>query len=49
MRLGVSDFLAKPVFRRQLASRIRAQLDMAATARANDATLNQLQGNSTKK
>ena len=49
MRLGVSDFLAKPVFRRQLANRIRAQLDMAATARANDATLNQLQGNSTKK
>src|ERR1700688_2752388 len=49
MRLGVSDFLAKPVFRRQLARRIRAQLDMSATARANDATLNQLQGNSTKK
>lgn len=48
MRLGVSDFLAKPVFRRQLASRIRAQLDMAATARANDATLHQLQGNSKK-
>ena len=43
MRLGVSDFLAKPVFRRQLANRIRAQLDMVATARANDATLHQLQ------
>ena len=48
MRLGVSDFLAKPVFRRQLANRIRAQLDMVATARANDATLHQLQGNSKK-
>ena len=42
MRLGVSDFLAKPVFRRQLASRIRAQLEMAATARAYDSTLPQL-------
>jgi len=49
MRLGVSDFLAKPVFRRQLASRIRAQLEMAATARANEAALNQLQGNSKKR
>ena len=48
MRLGVSDFLAKPVFRRQLANRIRAQLDTIATARANDATLHQLQGNSKK-
>src|SRR5712692_10103819 len=48
MRLGVSDFLAKPVFRRQLANRIRAQLDMAATARANEAALRQLQGNSKK-
>jgi FixJ family two-component response regulator len=44
----VSDFLAKPVFRRQLATRIRAQLDMAATARANEAALHQLQGNSKK-
>jgi len=48
MRLGVSDFLAKPVFRCQLANRIRAQLDMVATARANDATLHRLQGNSKK-
>jgi DNA-binding response OmpR family regulator len=48
MRLGVSDFLAKPVFRRQLANRIRAQLDMVAIARASDATLHQLQGNSKK-
>jgi two-component system, cell cycle response regulator len=46
MRLGVSDFLAKPVFRRQLANRIRAQLDMAASARANELALHQLQGNS---
>jgi DNA-binding response OmpR family regulator len=50
MRLGVSDFLAKPVFRRQLANRIRAQLNMAATARANEAALHQLQrGNNSKK
>ncbi len=48
MRLGVSDFLAKPVFRRQLASRIRAQLEMAAAVRANEAALHQLQGNSKK-
>ena len=43
MRLGVSDFLAKPVFRRQLASRIRAQLDMTATGRANEAALHQFE------
>jgi two-component system, cell cycle response regulator len=42
MRLGVSDFLAKPVFRRQLASRIRAQLDAVAAARAAEAALNRL-------
>jgi len=42
MRLGVSDFLAKPVFRRQLASRIRAQLDMLATGRATEITLSRL-------
>ncbi|HSU90148.1 MAG TPA: response regulator [Sporolactobacillaceae bacterium] len=33
MRLGVSDFLAKPVFRRQLASRVRAQLEVVETSR----------------
>ncbi len=49
MRLGVSDFLAKPVFRRQLANRIRAQLNMAATARANEAALHQLRGGNSKK
>jgi len=42
MRLGVSDFLAKPVFRRQLASRIRAQLDMLATGRATEIALDRL-------
>ncbi len=42
MRLGVSDFLAKPVFRRQLANRIRAQLDILATGRATDMTLGSL-------
>ena len=43
MRLGVSDFLAKPVFRRQLANRIRAQLDMLATSRATEATLSRFE------
>lgn len=41
MRLGVSDFLAKPVFRRQLANRIRAQLDIIAAGRATEAALRQ--------
>lgn len=40
MRLGVSDFLAKPVFRRQLANRIRAQLDAVAAGRSASETLN---------
>ena len=39
MRLGVSDFLAKPVFRHQLASRVRAQLEVVETGRHTDATL----------
>ncbi len=43
MRLGVSDFLAKPVFRRQLASRIRAQLEVAETARNATAAMNRLE------
>jgi DNA-binding response OmpR family regulator len=42
MRFGVSDFLAKPVFRRQLASRIRAQLEAVAAARRADAALDRL-------
>jgi DNA-binding response OmpR family regulator len=43
MRLGVSDFLAKPVFRRQLANRIRAQLEAAAAGRATEAALTSLE------
>ncbi len=46
MRLGVSDFLAKPVFRRQLANRIRAQLDMLAASRATEAALSQFEDKS---
>jgi DNA-binding response OmpR family regulator len=42
MRLGVSDFLAKPVFRRQLASRVRAQLDVVETARNASAAMDRL-------
>ncbi len=43
MRLGVSDFLAKPVFRRQLANRIRAQLEMIEAGRATEAALSNLE------
>jgi DNA-binding response OmpR family regulator len=43
MRVGISDFLAKPVFRKQLANRIRAQLDTIATARAIDDTLSRIE------
>jgi DNA-binding response OmpR family regulator len=43
MRLGISDFLAKPVFRRQLANRIRAQLETIATARTTEAALSNLE------
>src|SRR5215472_5199236 len=42
MELGISDFIAKPVGRFELAERIHAQLDMLATDRANFATLDQL-------
>jgi two-component system, cell cycle response regulator len=42
MRLGVSDFLAKPVFRGQLGSCIRAQLEGIRTRRATDAILSRL-------
>jgi DNA-binding response OmpR family regulator len=42
MELGVSDFIAKPVVRRELAERIRAQLEMLAANRANFAVLDQL-------
>ena len=44
MRLGVSDFLPKPVLRKQLANRIHSQLEMVATARATEATLNNIDG-----
>jgi len=43
MRLGVSDFLAKPVFRRQLASRVRAQLEVVETSRNTTAALDRLE------
>ncbi|HEY6300380.1 MAG TPA: response regulator [Candidatus Binataceae bacterium] len=43
MRLGVSDFLAKPVFRRQLAGRVRAQLDVVETARSVTAAMDRLE------
>ncbi len=43
MRLGVSDFMAKPVFRRQLASRVRAQLEVVATARNATDTIDRLE------
>src|ERR1700735_5856731 len=43
MRLGVSDFLAKPGFRRQLASRVRAQLDVVETARSATAAMDRLE------
>src|SRR6266404_9601049 len=43
MRLGVSDFLAKPVFRRQLASRVRAQLEAVASARATQRVLSRFE------
>src|SRR5712692_3106177 len=41
MRLGVSDFIAKPVLRRQLGNRINAQLEMLAAGRVNLSTLRQ--------
>jgi two-component system cell cycle response regulator len=43
MRVGVSDFLAKPVFRKQLANRIKAQLDTIARARAIEDALNRIE------
>jgi DNA-binding response OmpR family regulator len=42
IELGVSDFVAKPVVRRELVERIHAQLEMLAADRANFATLDQL-------
>jgi PleD family two-component response regulator len=40
-RLGVNDLVAKPIFRRQLGNRLRAQLNMAATGRLTEVTLSQ--------
>jgi DNA-binding response OmpR family regulator len=48
MRLGVSDFLAKPVFRRQLASRVRAQLEVVETARDASAAMDRLEAVKTR-
>ncbi|HUA35552.1 MAG TPA: response regulator [Candidatus Binataceae bacterium] len=48
MRLGVSDFLAKPVFRRQLANRIRAQLEAVAAGRNATETLSRFDAASKK-
>ncbi|MGO9604079.1 MAG: response regulator transcription factor [Candidatus Binataceae bacterium] len=48
MRLGVGDFLAKPFTRAQLASRIRAQLEIVATERKTAATLSRIEGSSKK-
>ena len=42
MRVGVADFLAKPVFRKQLANRIKAQLDTIATARSIEEALSRI-------
>ena len=43
MRVGVSDFLAKPVFRKQLVNRIRAQLDIIATSRSIEDALSKIE------
>ncbi|SRR5579875_120928 len=49
MGLGVADFLAKPVFRKQLGNRIRAQLEMVATGRATSAALSRLEASQAKR
>jgi len=43
IRVGVSDFLAKPVYPKQLANRIKAQLDTLATARLIDDALSRVE------
>jgi DNA-binding response OmpR family regulator len=43
MSLGVADFLAKPVFRKQLGNRIRAQLEIVATGLATAEALSRLE------
>ena len=49
MSLGVADFLAKPVFRKQLGNRIRAQLEIVATGHATAAALNRLEAGLAKR
>ena len=49
MRLGVSDFLAKPVLRKQLVNRIHAQLEGVATARATEDALDRFEPETLKK
>ncbi len=49
IRLGVSDFLAKPVLRRQLVGRIHAQLEGLATARATADALDRFAPGAVKK
>jgi DNA-binding response OmpR family regulator len=44
MSLGVGDFLAKPISRRQLAASIRAQIEVVATERKTTATLSRIEG-----
>ena len=44
MSLGVGDFLAKPISRRQLTAAIRAQLEVVATERKTTATLSRIEG-----
>ena len=43
LELGATDFLAKPVFRRQLASRVRAQLEVVETSRSASAAMDRLE------
>lgn len=42
MRVGISEFLPKPIFRRQLASHIRNQLEIRAATRITEAALDRL-------
>src|SRR5215469_6299064 len=44
MSLGVGDFLAKPISRRQLAASIHAQIEVVATERKTIATLSRIEG-----
>jgi DNA-binding response OmpR family regulator len=43
IKLGVGDFLAKPIPRRTLSTRVRAQLEIVATKRKTAATLNKME------